>query len=232
MTLTRAGLAAVCDHTLLRPEATAAQVRALCGEAVTLGVHAVCISPIHVPAAAGALGGAGIALCTVAGFPSGAHRAADKAAEAGGSVGLGAAEVDMVAGLALIADGRHDLLEREVAAVRAAVDAAAGRSGVVVKVILETALWTPVQIADACRACAAAGADMVKTSTGMHPAGGATVEAVATMAETGAPLGLGVKASGGIRTATDARRMLAAGATRLGTSATAAILAGLDGPSL
>jgi deoxyribose-phosphate aldolase len=216
---TRAEVARLIDHTLLRPEATAADVERLCTEAAELGVGAVCVSPSLLPLRAGLLP-AGVGVAAVVGFPSGAHLAGAKAAEAQAAVACGATEIDMVANLALVASGALDELAAEVERVTVAVGPT-----VPVKVILETSLWDPERIAAACLAAAAGGAAFVKTSTGFHPAGGASVEAVAVMAATVGDR-LGVKASGGIRSAADARRMLEAGATRLGASATAAILAG------
>jgi deoxyribose-phosphate aldolase len=208
------------DHTLLKPEATDTEIAALCAEAGELGVFAVCVSPSRLPIPGGALAPA-IAVAAVVGFPSGAHRAEVKAAEAAAACAAGAVEVDMVVdlGRAITGDGRA--VESEVRAVRDAVP-----PGTVLKVIVESAVLDEAALVAACRAAEAGGADFVKTSTGYHPAGGATVEAVATMA---AAVGgrLGVKASGGIRTAADALAMIDAGATRLGTSRTAEILAGL-----
>jgi deoxyribose-phosphate aldolase len=220
---TRGQLAAVVDHTLLKPEATAADVAALVGEAAELGVYAVCVSPSMVPIAAAAAT-AGVRVAAVAGFPSGKHVSAVKAHEAALAVASGASEIDMVIDVGAALAGQLDTVRSDIAAVRAAVPAA------VLKVIVESAVL--LNRADAhtlsvvCRAAEDAGADFVKTSTGFHPAGGASVRAVALMAETvGARLG--IKASGGIRTAADAVAMLDAGATRLGLSATRAVLDGL-----
>lgn len=218
MTYSRAEVAARIDHTLLKPAATAADVAALCAEAAELGVLAVCVSPSRLPLPTPA---PGLVVAAVCGFPSGAHLPAVKAAEAAAAVAAGAGEIDMVIDQGLAAAGRWGAVEADIAAVRAAVPAP-----VVLKVILETAVLEPAGIAAACAAAEAAGADFVKTSTGFSPAGGATVDAVRQLA---AAVGgrLGVKASGGIRTAADAVAMLDAGATRLGCSSTAAILAGL-----
>jgi deoxyribose-phosphate aldolase len=219
-TITRAALARMIDHTLLAPEATGDDVARLAGEASRLGVGAICVSPSRLPLAPGVLA-EGIAVAAVAGFPSGAHAVAVKVAAAAAAVAAGATEVDMVIDLGAALEDRWARLTAEVAAVRAAVG-----PPVVLKVIIETAVIGPGRIGPACHAAEAGGADFVKTSTGFHKAGGATVEAVAAMA---AAVGgrLGVKASGGIRTADDALAMIAAGATRIGTSATAAILDGL-----
>jgi len=218
--ITRAELARMIDDTLLEPEATDEDVARLAKEAEQLGVGAICISPSRLPLAPGVLA-PGIALAVVTGFPSGAHPLAVKVAEAAASVAAGATEIDMVVDLGAALQDRWAAVTAEVAAVRAGIGPA-----VVLKVILETALIGPGRIAAACQAAEAGGADFVKTSTGFHKTGGATVEAVAAMA---AAVGgrLGVKASGGIRTADDALAMIAAGATRIGASSTAAILDGL-----
>jgi len=218
--LTRDRLVRMVDHTLLKPEATDADVAALCADAVRLGVAAVCVSPARLPLAAGALV-PGIAVCTVVGFPSGAHRTGVKAAEAAQAVTDGATEVDMVVDLGLVLAGEWERVESDIAAVRAAVPEPA-----LLKVICESGALSESQLRDACRASEQAGADFVKTSTGFHPSGGATVAAVRLMAETVGHR-LGVKASGGIRDAATAQAMVGAGATRLGMSATEAVLAGL-----
>jgi len=220
VSMTRAELARIIDHTLLEPEATDADVVRLCREAGLLGVHSVCISPSRLPLAPGVLA-PGIAVDSVVGFPSGAHPAAVKAAEAAAAVAAGASEVDMMIDLGLAREDRWAPVTAEVAAVRAAVG-----PGVVLKVIIETAVIGPARIAPACRAAESGGADFVKTSTGFHPAGGATVEAVRAIADVVGGR-LGVKASGGIHTADAALAMVAAGATRIGASSTAAILDGL-----
>jgi deoxyribose-phosphate aldolase len=219
-TISRAVLARMIDHTLLAPEATDDDVTRLAQDGSRLGVGAICVSPSRLPVAAGALA-PGIAVAAVAGFPSGAHSAAVKAAEAAAAVAAGASEIDMVIDLGAAMQDRWAVVTAEVAAVRAAIG-----PSVPLKVIIESALIGPGRIGPACQAAEAGGADFVKTSTGFHKAGGATVEAVAAMA---AAVGgrLGVKASGGIRTADDALKMIAAGATRIGASATAAILDGL-----
>jgi deoxyribose-phosphate aldolase len=218
--LTRAELARIIDHTLLTPEATSADVSRHCQEAGLLGVGAVCVSPSRLPLAPGVLA-AGIAVDAVAGFPSGAHPAAVKAAEAAAAVAAGAGEVDMMIDLGDACADRWAPVTAEVAAVRAAVG-----PRVVLKVIIETAVIGPARIGPACRAAESGGADFIKTSTGFHPAGGATVQAVKEIA---AAVGgrLGVKAAGGIHTADAALAMVAAGATRIGASSTAAILDGL-----
>jgi deoxyribose-phosphate aldolase len=206
------------DHTLLAPEATAARVVDLCAEAVELAVGAVCVSPRWVPAAVQRLDGTGVSVATVVGFPSGALRSPVKGDEARLAVSDGAAEIDMVVALGEVLAGRWDEVERDVATVREACPAP-----VVLKVIVESALLGADQLDRVCRAAVAAGADYVKTSTGFHPAGGASVEAVERMRAAVGP-DIGVKASGGIRDAETALAMIAAGATRIGASASAAIL--------
>lgn len=215
----RPTLAAMIDHTLLRPEATAAEVVALCQEATDLGVAAVCVSPSMLPITEGL--GVGIDVATVIGFPSGAHQPAVKAHEAEVAVDAGADELDMVVNLGLVKAGAWQSVGDDIAAVRASAP-----ESVLLKVIIESAVLTDEEIVETCRVAEAAGADYVKTSTGFHPSGGASVRAVRLMADTvGARLG--VKASGGIRDAATALQMVEAGATRLGCSASRAILDGL-----
>ena len=222
----RERVAALVDHTLLKPEATTADVVALVTEAVALGVYAVCVSPSMVPAAFDALAASDGAplVAAVAGFPSGKHLPAVKAYEAAQAVSSGASEIDMVIDIGAALANDLDSVRLDIEAVRAAVPAA------VLKVIVESAVLLGHSgeraLADVCRAAEDAGADFVKTSTGFHPDGGASVRAVAVMADTVGGR-LGVKASGGIRTAADAVAMLDAGATRLGLSGTRAVLDGL-----
>ncbi len=220
MTPTRTELAALVDHTLLAPEATSADVVALCRDASELGAFSVCVSPSMLPLPEGALPGS-VAVATVCGFPSGAHDASVKAREAAVAVAAGADEVDMVVNLGLVKAADWDAVRSEISQVRAAVPAPR-----VLKVIIESAALTDDEIVRCCESAEAAGADFVKTSTGFSKAGGASVEAVALMARTVGGR-LGVKASGGIRTTEAALAMVAAGATRLGLSGTRAILDGL-----
>jgi deoxyribose-phosphate aldolase len=217
----RQTLASYLDHTLLRPEATADDVAALCAEANELRVAAVCVSPSRLPLPGGLLDD-GIGLAVVCGFPSGAHLPAVKAHEAALAVEQGATEVDVVIDLGLARVGAWDAVRDDVAGV---VTSIAGRG--LLKVIIESAALDDAGIVAACRAAEAGGADFVKTSTGFHPSGGASVEAVRLMADTVGGR-LGVKASGGIRTAADALAMIDAGATRIGCSASRAILDGLS----
>lgn len=215
-----AQLAHYIDHTLLATDATAADVAALAGEARELGTWAICVSPSMLPVRA-ELGAVRVA--TVCGFPSGKHTATVKAAEARESVAHGADEVDMVIDQGLVRQGARAALTAEIAAVRAAVPAPC-----VLKVIIESAALDDEGIVLACQCAEAAGADFVKTSTGFHRAGGASVQAVALMAQTVGGR-LGVKASGGIRDYETAVAMIEAGATRIGCSATRSILAGAWG---
>lgn len=218
----RQQLAALVDHTLLKPEATPADVAALVGEAAELGAYAVCVSPSMVPVA---VDSGEVRVAAVAGFPSGKHVSAIKAQEAAAAVAAGAGEIDMVIDVGAALAGALDAVRSDIVAVRDATD------GAVLKVIVESAVILAHaderMLSDVCRVAADAGADFVKTSTGFHPAGGASVRAVEVMAATVGGR-LGVKASGGIRTAADALAMLAAGATRLGLSGTRVVLDGLS----
>jgi len=210
-----ADVARLIDHTLLKPEATAAQVAALVEEAAELGTYSVCVSPSMLPLSVPD----GLEVAVVCGFPSGKHTSEVKAAEAAESVRLGAAEIDMVIDVGAAKSGDFEAVGRDVAAVRAAVPAPT-----VLKVIIESAALDDDEIVGVCRAAADAGADFVKTSTGFHPSGGASEHAVRLMARTVGE-GVGVKASGGVRTLAQARAMIAAGATRLGVSGSRALLA-------
>jgi deoxyribose-phosphate aldolase len=210
-------IASIIDHTLLKPEATTDDVAALVAEAVELGTFSVCVSPSMLPVAVPA--GSDLKVAVVSGFPSGKHTTAVKTAEAAESIALGADEVDMVIDIGAAKAGRFDLVEADIASVRSAIPAPH-----ILKVIIESAVLTDDEIVAVCQAAVAAGADFVKTSTGFHPAGGATVEAVALMSATVAGRA-GVKASGGIRSYETARAMIAAGATRLGVSGSRQLLA-------
>lgn len=212
---TPAELAGLIDHTLLKPEATAEQVAAMAEEAVELGCASVCVSPARLPLDTTAT------VCTVVGFPSGAHASEVKSAEAAYAVLAGAAEIDMVIDLGSAKAGAWGDVEDDIAAVRAAT---AGKA--LLKVIIESAALSDDEVVRACEAAGRAGADFVKTSTGFHPSGGATEHAVALMRRT-VGTELGVKASGGIRTTEAALAMIRAGANRLGCSGTRAVLAGL-----
>lgn len=215
-TWTRAAVAATIDHTLLKPEATDTDVARLVDEARGLGVLAVCVSPSRLPL----LATGDLLVATVCGFPSGAVTTAVKVAEAAGAVADGADEVDVVVDVGLVKAGMWQAVEDQLRAVREAC----GQK--LLKVILESALLTDEELATASLAAERAGAGFVKTSTGFGSAGGATVHAVQVMADTVGGR-LGIKASGGIRDASTALAMLDAGATRLGMSASAAVLAAL-----
>ncbi len=215
--LTPSQLAGLVDHTLLKPEATAADVAALCAEAVDLGVYSVCVSPSFLPLPSQSLHGVKVA--TVCGFPSGKHKPSVKAVEAARAVTDGADEVDMVIDIGNAVAGDWGAVRMDVAAVREAIPAT------ILKVIIESAALTDLQIIEVCRVCVDVGADFVKTSTGFHPAGGASTHAVELMRKTVGDA-LGVKASGGIRDWDAAVAMVEAGASRLGLSGTAAVLSG------
>lgn len=213
----RAEVAVLIDHTLLKPEATPASVEALVTEAKELGVLAICVSPSMLPVA----DTAELLIATVVGFPSGQVKPEIKAAEAAQAVADGADEVDMVINIGQAIAGDFDAVEADIRGVVEASGTA------LVKVIIESAALNDEQIVEACRRAEAAGAGFVKTSTGFHPAGGASAHAVSLMRETVGDR-LGVKASGGIRTVEAAEEMIAAGASRLGLSGSAGILGGLS----
>lgn len=217
--ITSADVAAAIDHTLLGVTATEADVVALCADANRFAVAAVCVSPSRLPLAPDTLD-SGIAVATVCGFPSGSHRPEVKATEATRSIELGATEIDMVLDLGRVKAGTWDAVVEDIAAVRAAVT-----DGNKLKVIIESGALTDEEIVRCCEAAETVGADFVKTSTGFHPSGGATIHAVGLMAATVGGR-LGIKASGGVRTWDAAVAMIGAGATRLGTSSTEAILGG------
>ncbi|MFG3520333.1 deoxyribose-phosphate aldolase [Nocardia nova] len=212
---TRAQVAAMIDHTLLAPEATAADVANTIAEARELGVYAVCLSPSMLPVTA-----PGLVVATVAGFPSGKHHSLVKGTEARFAVEQGAGEVDMVIDIGAAVAGDYNAVLADIVTVREAVEDRA-----LLKVIIESAALSDAAIVEVCRAAERAGADFVKTSTGFHPAGGAEVRAVRLMRETVGGR-LGIKASGGIRTAAAAAELIDAGATRLGLSRSADVLAG------
>ncbi|MDO5049579.1 MAG: deoxyribose-phosphate aldolase [Actinomycetaceae bacterium] len=213
----REELAQMIDHTLLKPESTAADVQALIEEGAQLGTYSVCVSPNQLPIETPE----GLKVAVVCGFPSGAHKSEVKAAEARQSVELGAQEIDMVVNLKLVKEGKFDEVEADIRAVREASE------GAVLKVIIESAALTDEEIVACCKASENAGADFVKTSTGFHPAGGASVHAVKLMRQTVGDR-LGVKASGGIRDAEAALAMVEAGASRLGLSSSKKVLDGLN----
>ena len=224
-------LARVIDHTALKPETTEAMVRQLCAEARRYCFASVCVNPCYLPLVVDELTGTDVAVCTVIGFPLGATQTAVKAFEAERAVRDGAGEVDMVLNVGLLKSQRFEAVERDI---RAVVEAAQGsrrgaENGALVKVILETALLTDEEKVIACVLAQNAGADFVKTSTGFSK-GGATASDVALMRRVVGER-MGVKASGGVRTAEDARTMIAHGATRIGASASVAIIKEVEGSS-
>jgi len=211
-------LARYFDHTLLKPEATRAQVEALCLEAIRYGFFAVCINPCYIPLAAPILRGTGVKICSVVGFPLGATLPEVKAFEAERAIAMGADEVDMVMNIGALKSGDYALVREDIARVVAVTRGA----GALVKVILETALLTQDEKVMACKLAMEAGADFVKTSTGFGP-GGATVEDVRLMRETVGEK-MGVKAAGGISSLDQALAMIEAGANRIGASRSVKII--------
>lgn len=210
-------IAKTIDHTLLKPEATAADIQALCREAKQYGFVSVCVNTCYVKLASELLRGSGVKVCCTVGFPLGAMAPKAKAFEAAQAVADGAEEVDMVLWIGALRQGNTAAVQADIEGV---VNACHPRA--IVKVILETCLLTDAQIETACRLCVAAGADYVKTSTGFSTAG-ATAEHVALMKRAVGGRAK-VKAAGGIRTYEDARRMIDAGADRIGASAGIAIV--------
>ena len=204
--------AALIDHTLLKPEASESDIKKLCNEAIQFGFASVCVNPSWVKKAAEFLEGSSVPVCTVIGFPLGATLPDVKAYEARRAIFNGAREVDMVINLGALKSGDDCSVEDDI---RAVADAA-HENGVLLKVIIETALLTDEEKVRACLASKNAGADFVKTSTGFAK-GGATAEDVALMRRT-VGHALGVKASGGVKGIEDARAMFEAGATRIGAS--------------
>ncbi len=211
-------IASLIDHTLLKPEATAADIQKLCTEARHYGFASVCVNPLWVSMAARELARSPVKGCTVIGFPLGANTIDVKSFEAGLAMSEGAQELDMVLNVGALRGGDPDAVREDIAAVVETAHA----GGAIVKVILETALLTDEQKIAACLLPKEACADFVKTSTGFGAAG-ATVEDVALMRRTVGPE-MGVKASGGIRSLDDLHRMVTAGATRVGASASVRII--------
>ncbi len=205
------------DHTLLKAEATEAQIATLCQEALANDFASVCVNPFWVSFCADKLAQSDVMVCTVVGFPLGQNTTAVKAFETENAIANGAEEIDMVMNISALKDGKYDVVREDVAAV---VKAAQGKT---VKVILETCLLTDEQIVKACELCVEAKAHFVKTSTGFSTSG-ATVEAVKLMKETVKDLAL-VKAAGGVRSANDLAKMIEAGASRIGTSAGVKLMA-------
>ncbi|NSL50281.1 deoxyribose-phosphate aldolase [Calidifontibacillus erzurumensis] len=210
-------LAKMIDHTALKPETTKEQIVKLCNEAKEYGFFSVCVNPMWVQEASNLLNGTDVKVCTVIGFPLGANTPETKAFETKNAIDKGATEVDMVINIGALKDKNDDLVEQDI---RAVVEAAHGKA--LVKVIIETCLLTEEEKVRACKLAVKAGADFVKTSTGFSSLG-ATVEDVKLMRETVGEQ-VGVKASGGIRDREFALQLIEAGATRIGASASVAIV--------
>lgn len=218
MHLTRASLATYMDHTLLKPEATAADIDRVVAEARQFGTASVCVNPYWVARVAAGLAGSGVKTCTVIGFPLGATSTTSKVAETRDATAHGAQEIDMVINIGELKASNDDAVRSDISAVASA----AHEAGAILKVIIETCLLSDEEKRRACELSVAGGADFVKTSTGFST-GGATTADITLMRETVGPE-LGVKASGGIRTLEAAIAMIEAGATRLGVSAAVSIL--------
>lgn len=211
-------IAALIDHTILKPEATRNDVVKICREARQYGFASVCVNPYWVPLVRAQLAGSTVKVCTVVGFPLGATSTEAKVAETAAALCAGAEEIDMVINIGALRSGDQEAVRQDIRqVVQTAHDA-----GVIVKVILETALLDDAQKAAACTLAKQAGADFVKTSTGFSTSG-ATAHDVALMREVVGPE-MGIKAAGGIRTLSDLRAMTAAGATRIGASASIKIV--------
>jgi deoxyribose-phosphate aldolase len=211
-------IAALIDHTILKPEATRDDVVKICREARQYGFASVCVNPYWVSLVRAELSGSAVKVCTVVGFPLGATSTEAKVAETAAALRAGAEEIDMVINVGALRSGDRDAVRQDI---RQVVETA-HRAGAIVKVILETALLDDAQKAAACTLAKQAGADFVKTSTGFSTSG-ATAHDVALMRGVVGP-GMGVKAAGGIRTLSDLRAMTAAGATRIGASASIRIV--------
>lgn len=218
LTKVDAGIAALIDHTVLRADATREEIVKLCREARQYSFASVCVNAYWVPLVAAELSGSPVKVCTVVGFPLGATSTDAKVAETESAVRVGAQEIDMVINVGALKSGDHEAVKLDIRAVAEA----AHRGGAILKVILETALLDDNQKAVACTLAKLAGADFVKTSTGFSTAG-ATAHDVALMRSVVGPE-MGVKASGGIRTLEDVRKMTAAGASRIGASASVKIV--------
>lgn len=215
-----ADMAGFIDHTILKPDATLAEIDKICDEALTHEFASVCVNGVHVKRVAEILAGSPVAVCSVIGFPLGAMAPEVKVYEARRAIEDGACEIDMVMNVGALKSGDEGFVQRDIAGVVEVCH----RLGAKLKVILETALLTDPEKVRACELAKAAGADYVKTSTGFSK-GGATAADVELMRRAVGPT-LGVKASGGVRSAEDARAMVEAGATRIGASASVAIVGG------
>jgi deoxyribose-phosphate aldolase len=218
--LTKSSLSSLIDHTLLKPDATPGDILKLCREAQEHGFVAVCVHSCYVSAAYSLLTGSPVSVCAVVGFPLGANAPSVKAHEAAMAVGAGAREVDVVMNAGLFLGGRRDQVQEDLEGVVRA--ARRENPGAIIKVILETCLLNDEEKILACRLAVAAGANFVKTSTGFGKSG-ATVQDVSLLRRTVGP-GVGVKASGGIRSLASALAMIRAGADRLGTSSGVSII--------
>ncbi len=213
-------VAPMIDHTLLKPEATQDEIAQLCYEARKYQFASVCVNPANVKLCAQLLESSGVPVCTVIGFPLGATPTDVKVFETQQAIREGASEVDMVINVGALKSRDYELVERDIASIARVCHA----GNAILKVIIEAALLTDEEKVVACQLAKVAGADFVKTSTGFGP-GGATVEDVALMRRVVGP-SMGVKAAGGIRTYEDAQKMIAAGASRLGASASVKIMQG------
>jgi deoxyribose-phosphate aldolase len=211
-------IASLIDHTILKPEATRTDIIKLCREARQYRFASVCVNPYWVPVVRAELAGSPVKVCTVVGFPLGATSTESKVAETAAAVRAGAQEIDMVINVGALRSGEHEAVKLDIQAVVKV----SHEAGAIVKVILETALLDDNQKAVACTLAKLAGADFVKTSTGFGPSG-ATAHDIALMRGVVGP-DMGVKASGGIRTLSDLKAMTAAGATRIGASASVKIV--------
>lgn len=217
-------VANLIDHTLLKADATKAQIKQLCEEAREHHFASVCVNPTWVAYASELLAGSDAVVCTVIGFPLGANTPETKAFETKNAIENGANEVDMVINIGALKDQDDELVERDI---RAVIESSKGKA--LSKVIIETSLLTEEEKIRACELAVKAGADYVKTSTGFST-GGATPEDIALMRKTVGP-SIGVKASGGVRNTEDATKVIEAGATRIGASAGIAIVNGLTADS-
>lgn len=215
-------IASLIDHTILRADATQQDVQRVCQEALQHQFASVCVNGHWVRFVAAQLAGSPVKVCTVAGFPLGAAAGEAKLAETEIAIRSGAHEVDMVMNIGALKSGALDIVERDFATLAAACHA----GGAILKVILETSLLTDAEKRTACRLAKSAGADFVKTSTGFGAAGATETDVALMRAEVGSEMG--VKASGGIRTLSELEKMVAAGASRVGASASVSILKSLD----